>query len=180
MEYWTSVANQHSEYWLSPANPVLPPTATSAESIADAYWTSLQRSLGGIVRAEGDALGPIKLVIAKTGVTILAFDAATIEEVAGGIEVVLPIIGGSACSGAAGQLRLIARVEGDGVHLGVVVDGYRPRFEHLRIKTFLIAAPYTLGQHFVHGWVTKRSLRSIARVIDPIPVAPPPLDTAQE
>ncbi len=178
MEYWTSVANQHSEYWLSPANPVLPPTATSAESIADAYWTSLQRSLGGIVRAEGDALGPIKLVIAKTGVTILAFDVATIEEVAGGIEVVLPIIGGSACSGAAGQLRLIARVEGDGVHLGVVVDGYRPRFEHLRIKTFLIAAPYTLGQHFVHGWVTKRSLRSIARVIDPIPVAPPPLDTA--
>ncbi len=177
MEYWTSVANQHSEYWLSPANPVLPPTAQSAESIADAYWVSLQGSLGGIVQAKGEALGPIRLIVAKTGITILAFAAAEVVEVEGGIEVAFPIIGGSACSAAAGHLRIIARIEGVGVHLGVIVDGYRPRFEHLHAKTFLIAAPYTLTQHLVHGWVTKRSLQDIASVIDPIPVAPPPLDT---
>ena len=57
MEYWTSVANQHSEYWLSPAHPVLPPTAQSAEGIAEAYWTSLQRSLRGVVQADGAMLG---------------------------------------------------------------------------------------------------------------------------
>ncbi|MSO48181.1 MAG: NAD-dependent epimerase/dehydratase family protein [Thermoleophilia bacterium] len=177
MEYWTSVANQHSEYWLSPANPVLPPTPESAEVIADAYWVSLQRSLCGIVRADGETLGPIRLVVAKTGITILVFDTAEIVEVEGGIELAFPIIGGSACAAAAGHLRLIARVEGAGVHLGVVVDGYRPRFERLHAKSFLIAAPYTLSQHLVHGWVTKRGLQDIARVIDPIPVAPPSLDT---
>jgi uncharacterized protein YbjT (DUF2867 family) len=178
MEYWTSVANQHSEYWLSPANPVLPPTPASAESIAEAYWTSLQASLRGVVRAEGDMLGPIRLRVARTGVTVLGFAAAIIEEVDGGIEIAFPIISGAACSAAAGELRLIARVDGDRVQLGVVVDGYRPRFERLRITSFPIAAPYTLTQHLVHGWVTKRSLQKIARVIDPVPVAPPPLDTA--
>lgn len=178
MEYWTSVANQHSEYWLSPANPVLPPTPASAESIAEAYWTSLQASLRGVVRAEGDMLGPIRLRVARTGVTVLGFAEAIIEEVDGGIEVAFPIVSGAACSAAAGELRLIARVEGDQVQLGVVVDGYRPRFERLRITSFPIAAPYTLTQHLVHGWVTKRSLQKIARVIDPVPVAPPPLDTA--
>ncbi len=178
MEYWTSVANQHSEYWLSPAHPVLPPTAESAEGIAEAYWTSLQASLRGVVRAEGDVLGPIRLRVARTGVTILAFGSAVIEEGESGIEIAFPIVSGMACSAAAGELRLIAQVEGAGVHLGVVVDGYRPRFERLRITTFPIAAPYTLTQHLVHGWVTKRSLRRIAEVIDPVPVAPPPLDTA--
>ena len=178
MEYWTSVANQHSEYWLAPANPVLPPTAESAEGIAEAYWSSLQASLGGVVRADGAALGPIRLMVAKTGVTILGFDAAIVREVPGGIEVAFPISSGAACSAPAGELQLIARVEGTDVRLGVVVDGYRPRFERLRILTFPIAAPYTLTQHLVHGWVTKRSLRKIARVIDPIPVAPPSLDTA--
>ncbi|MFM9125295.1 MAG: hypothetical protein ACKOSO_09180 [Actinomycetota bacterium] len=44
MEYWTSVANQHSEYWLSPLHPVVPPTSASARGIADAYWTSLVES----------------------------------------------------------------------------------------------------------------------------------------
>jgi uncharacterized protein YbjT (DUF2867 family) len=178
MEYWTSVANQHSEDWLAPANPVLPPTADSAEGIAEAYWTSLQASLGGVVRAEGESLGPIRLMVAKTGVTILGFDAAIVREVPGGIEVAFPITSGAACSAPAGELQLIAHVEGAHVRLGVVVDGYRPRFERLRVATFPIAAPYTLGQHLVHGWVTKRSLRKIARVIDPIPVAPPSLDTA--
>ncbi|MGI9188212.1 MAG: NAD(P)H-binding protein [Gaiellales bacterium] len=178
MEYWTSVANQHSEYWLSPANPVLPPTPASAEGIAEAYWTSLQASLRGVVRAEGDVLGPIRLRVARTGVTILAFAPAIIEEDEGGIEIAFPIVGGAACSAAAGELRLIARVAGDRVQLGVVVDGYRPRFESLRVTSFPIAAPYTLTQHLVHGWVTKRSLRQIARVIDPVPVAPPSLDTA--
>jgi len=178
MEYWTSVANQHSEYWLAPANPVLPPTVESAEGIAEAYWTSLQASLGGVVRAEGETLGPIRLMIAKTGVTILGFDAAIVREVPGGIEVAFPISSGAACSAPAGELQLIARVEGADVRLGVVVDGYRPRFERLRITTFPIAAPYTLTQHLVHGWVTKRSLRKIASVIEPIPVAPPSLDTA--
>jgi hypothetical protein len=177
MEYWTSVANQHSAYWLSPAHPVLPPTAQSAEAIAEAYWLSLQSSLRGVVRAEGAMLGPIRLTVAKTGVTILGFAAAIVEEVEGGIEIAFPIVSGAACSAAAGELRLIARVEGDGVRLGVVVDGYRPRFERLRITTFPIAAPYTLTQHLVHGWVTKRSLRQIARIIDPVPVAPPALDT---
>lgn len=178
MEYWTSVANQHSEYWLSPANPVLPPTPASAQGIAEAYWSSLQTSLRGVVRAEGEALGPIRLRVARTGVTILAFAAAIIDEVEGGIEVAFPIVDGAACSAAAGELRLIARVQGDRVQLGVVVDGYRPRFERLRITSFPIAAPYTLTQHLVHGWVTKRSLREIARVIDPVPIAPPPIDTA--
>ena len=178
MEYWTSVANQHSEYWLAPANPVLPPTAASAEGIAEAYWSSLQASLGGVVRAEGETLGPIRVLVATTGVTILGFAAAVGREVPGGIEVAFPISSGAACSAPAGELQLIARVEGTDVRLGVVVDGYRPRFERLRITTFPIAAPYTLGQHLVHGWVTKRSLRKIARVIDPIPVAPPSLDTA--
>jgi uncharacterized protein YbjT (DUF2867 family) len=177
MEYWTSVANQHSAYWLSPAHPVLPPTAQSPEALAAAYWLSLQSSLRGVVRAEGAMLGPIRLTVAKTGVTILGFAAAIVEEVEGGIEIAFPIVSGAACSAAAGELRLIARVEGDGVRLGVVVDGYRPRFERLRITTFPIAAPYTLTQHLVHGWVTKRSLRQIARIIDPVPVAPPALDT---
>ena len=45
------------------------------------------------------------------------------------------------------------------------------------MTTFPIAAPYTLGQHLVHRFVTTRSLRRIASVIDPIPVAPPPIDT---
>ena len=36
MEYWTSVANQHSEYRLAPAHPGLPSTPQSAERIADA------------------------------------------------------------------------------------------------------------------------------------------------
>ena len=103
MEYWTSVANQHSEYWLAPAHPVLPPTPKSAEGIADAYWTSLQSSLLGIVCAEGDMLGPIRLTVAKTGVTILAFDAAIVEEVAGGIEIAFPIIAGAACSAPAAR-----------------------------------------------------------------------------
>ncbi|MGI9117641.1 MAG: NAD(P)H-binding protein, partial [Gaiellales bacterium] len=178
MEYWTSVANQHSEYWLSPAHPVLPPTPQAAEGIAAAYWRSLCASLRGAVRADGAALGPIRLDVARTGRAILAFGEAIVDEVEGGIEIAFPIAGGMACSTPSGELRLVARVEGDGVHLGVVVDGYRPRFERLRITTFPIAAPYTLAQHLVHGWVTKRSLREIARVIDPVPVAPPPLDTA--
>ncbi len=178
MEYWTSVANQHSEYWLAPANPVHPPTAESAASIAEAYWKSLQASLRGIVQYKGDPLGPVALVLAKTNVEVLAFDPAIIADVKDGIEISFPIVAGAACSAPAGHLRLIARVEGDDVRLGVVVDGYRPRFERLRITTFPIAAPYTLAQHLVHGWVTKRSLREIARIIDPVPVAPPSIDTA--
>lgn len=177
MEYWSSVANQHSEYWLSPAHPVVPPTASSARAIADAYWTSLVESLKGAVRSEGDPLGPIRLVVARTGLEILAFAAAQVDEVAGGVEVSFPITGGRACSGPAGELRIVAAVEGDRVRLGVVVDGYRPRFERLRVRSFPIAAPYTLGQHLVHRFVTTRSLRRIAAVIDPIPVAPPPIDT---
>lgn len=177
MEYWTGVANQHSEYWLSPMHPVVPPTAGSARAIADAYWTSLVASLKGAVRADGDPLGPIRLVVARTGIEILSFDAAQVEEVAGGIEIGFPITGGQACSGAAGELRIVAAVEGERVRLGVVVDGYRPRFERLKLTTFPIAAPYTLGQHLVHRFVTTRSLRRIAAVIDPVPVAPPPIDT---
>ena len=178
MEYWTNVANQHSEYWFTPANPVLPPTRAQAAAIAAAYWSSLTASLKGAARAEGGDLGPIRLVLRGAGTTILAFDAAVIDEVPGGIEVAFPIVGGAACSGPAGELRLIARVEGERIELGVVVDGYRPRFERLTVPAFPIAAPYTLAQHLVHGWVTKRSLRRIAAVIDPVPVAPPPLDTA--
>ena len=167
MEYWSSVANQHSEYWLSPAHPVVPPTASSARAIADAYWTSLVESLKGAVRSEGDPLGPIRLVVARTGLEILRFDRAEVDEVAGGVEVSFPITGGRACSGPAGELRIVAAVEGDRVRLGVVVDGYRPRFERLRVRSFPIAAPYTLGQHLVHRFVTTRSLRRIAAVIDP-------------
>jgi hypothetical protein len=177
MEYWTSVANQHSEYWLAPAHPVVPPIPAQAAAIADAYWTSLEATLRGAVRAEGDALGPMRLVVRRTGIAVLAFAPAIVREVEGGIEVSFPITEGAACSGPSGELRLIARVEGEQVRVGVVVDGYRPRFERLRVKTFLIAAPYTLGQHLVHGWVTKRSLPRMAAVIDPIPVAPPPFDT---
>jgi uncharacterized protein YbjT (DUF2867 family) len=177
MEYWSSVANQHSEYWLSPAHPVVPPTAASARLIADAYWVSLVESLKGAVRSDGDPLGPIRLVVTRTGIEILRFDRAQIDEIAGGVEIGFPITGGQACSGAAGELRIVAAVEGDRVRLGVVVDGYRPRFERLRVATFPIAAPYTLVQHLVHRFVTTRSLRRIASVIDPIPVAPPPIDT---
>lgn len=178
MEYWSSVANQHSEYWLSPAHPVVPPTARTAPAIADAYWRSLVESLRGAVRAEGEPLGPIRLVVARTGLEILSFAAAEVDEVAGGVEISFPITGGRACSGPAGELRIVAAVEGDRVRLGVVVDGYRPRFERLRVTTFPLAAPYTLAQHLVHRFVTTRSLRRIAAVIDPIPVAPPPIDTA--
>ena len=177
MEYWTSVANQHSAYWLAPSHPVVPPSAAQAEAIASAYWTSLSESLKGAVRADGAALGPARLVIAGAGTTILAFGAAAVEEAPGGVEISFPIVGGAACSGPAGELRLIARAEDGRIRLGVVVDGYRPRFERLRVTTFPIAAPYTLVQHLVHGWVTKRSLRGMAEVIDPIPPAPPPIDT---
>ena len=178
MEYWTRVANQHSEYWFTPAHPVLPPTRAQSAAIAAAYWASLTASLKGAARAEGGDLGPIRLVLRGAGTTILAFGAAAVDEVPGGIEIAFPIVGGAACSGPAGELRLIARVEGERIELGVVVDGYRPRFERLTVPAFPIAAPYTLVQHLVHGWVTKRSLRRIAAVVDPVPVAPPPLDTA--
>lgn len=177
MEYWTSVANQHSEYWLTPSLPVAPPTAAIAAPLADAYWATLAESLRGIVRTDGATLGPMRLTLAATGVTILAFGAARVEEVDGGIVVAFPILEGAACSGPSGELQLIAHMEGAGIRLGVIVDGYRPRFERLRVTTFPIAAPYTLAQHVLHGWVTKRSLRRMAAVIDPVPVAPPPLDT---
>ncbi len=177
MEYWTSVANQHSEYWLTPYLPVASPTAASAEPLAEAYWATLESSLRGIVRTDGEALGPMRLSLARTGVTILAFGPARIDEVDGGITVAFPIVEGAACSGPSGELRLVAHAEGTDVRLGVVVDGYRPRFERLRVSTFPVAAPYTLAQHVLHGWVTKRSLMRMADVIDPVPVAPPPLDT---
>lgn len=177
MEYWTSVANQHSAYWLTPSVPVTPPTVADAAPLADAYWTTLESSLRGVVRTEGATLGPMRLTLARTGVTILAFGQARVDEVDGGIVVAFPILEGAACSGPSGELRLVAHMEGAGIRLGVIVDGYRPRFERLRVTTFPVAAPYTLAQHVLHGWVTKRSLRRMAAVIDPVPVAPPALDT---
>jgi uncharacterized protein YbjT (DUF2867 family) len=178
MEYWTSVANQHSEIWHTPEQPVRPPGPEAAEALAAAYWESLERSLKGVVRSEGSTLGPIQLRVARTGVSILEFDAASIEQIEGGIEIVFPIVGGAACSGPAGALRLIGRVEGPTVRLGVVVDGYRPRFERLRLVTFPIAAPYTLTQHLVHSWVTRRSLPRMARAIAP-PLPVPSIDVSE-
>jgi uncharacterized protein YbjT (DUF2867 family) len=69
-------------------------------------------------------------------------------------------------------------VEGPTVRLGVVVDGYRPRFERLRLVTFPIAAPYTLTQHLVHSWVTRRSLPRMARAIAP-PLPVPSIDVSE-
>ena len=109
MEYWTSVANQHSAYWFAPSHPVVPPGPEQAEAIAEAYWTSLSESLHGAVRAEGAPLGPACLAVARVGTVILAFGEAVVEAVPDGVEIAFPIVGGAACSGAAGELRLIAR-----------------------------------------------------------------------
>lgn len=177
MEYWTSVANQHSEIWHTPEQPVSPPGPDAAEALAAAYWESLERSLKGIVQSEGVTLGPTRLKVARTGVSILEFGPAEIIEMENGIEIAFPIIGGTACSGPSGELRLVGRVEGPTVRLGVVVDGYRPRFERLRVVTFPIAAPYTLGQHLVHSWVTRRCLPGMARAIAP-PLPVPSIDVS--
>lgn len=177
MEYWTSVANQHSEIWHTPDRVVLPPKPDAAAGLAEAYWGGLADSVRGVIRPEGPALGPIRLVLARAGTTILDFGPATVAEVEGGIEIAYPILGGAACSGPSGALRLIARVEGAAVRLGVVVDGYRPRFERLRIVSFPIAAPYTLAQHLLHGWVTRRTLPLMAGAIAP-PLPVPSLDAS--
>ena len=165
MEYWTSVANAHSEYWLTPQQPVPAPTSEIVDALAAAYWESLEDALAGGVRAEGAVLGPIRLRVGRRGPTILAFDEAHVEIVEGGIELHFPIVSGFATSSPGGELRIVARTFGSSATIGVVVDGYRPRFEKLRVITFPVAAPYTVAQHFVHRWVTRRSLPRLAAVI---------------
>jgi len=165
MEYWTSVANSNSEYWLRPNSPVEAPTSVLADELAGAYWASLSESLAHAVSVDGDALGPVALRIGRRGPVILSFEQAVVSPVEGGIEVRFPIEAGFAASQPGGELRLVARTVGSRVTLGVVVDGYRPRFEKLRILTFPIAAPYTLAQHLVHRWVTRKSLVRLAEVI---------------
>ncbi len=134
-----------------------------ARVAADLYWRSAGRSLLGLVRRRGDALGPLSLhVVGSRGPTILAFGAARVRSRPGCLVVAFPVLGGLAAARRGGVLILRAEGQGNALRLAVVVEGYTPRLLHPTRLERLAAVPYHWLQGRLHDRVTRRYLDELA------------------